>query len=271
MSGDAGRSETLREGRNVGPIPASGSATYIWSPDAWRGMLIIGHRGARALEPENTLRALRRGMACADLVEVDVRLTRDGIPVVIHDATVDRTTDGTGPVKGYTIEDIKRLDAGEGETIPTLREVLDLVQVEKGLVVEIKEPGTEAIIASVIMDRMPERLFLVSFHPGSVAMAKRLLPGAQAGLIYSGETGDPINLARSAQADVILPRWDRVSREVVERAHGAGLLVVPWTLNTEEDINEAAQLGVDGFASADPCAARRYLQGEAETSPAAAR
>ncbi|MBA7486875.1 Glycerophosphodiester phosphodiesterase [subsurface metagenome] len=210
-------------------------------------------------------------MVCADLVEVDLRLTRDGIPVVIHDATVDRTTDGTGPVKGYTIEDLTRLDAGEGETIPTLREVLDLVHGQTGLVAEIKEPGTEAIIASVIMDLMPERLFLVSFYPESVAMAKKLLPGAQAGLIYSGETGDPVGLARSVQADVILPRWDRVSREVVEQAHGAGLLVVPWTLNTEDDIKEAARLGVDGFASDDPCAARRYLQGGAAERPAQAR
>lgn len=230
-------------------------------------MLIIGHRGARGLEPENTLRALQRGMACADLVEVDLRLTRDGIPVAIHDATVDRTTDGTGPVKGYTIEDLTRLDASEGESIPTLGEVLALVEKESRLVVEIKEPGTEAIIASVLMDRMPERLFLVSLHPGSVAMAKQLLPGVQAGLIYSGETADPVALARSVQADVILPRWDLLSPEVVERAHDAGLLVIPWTLNTEEDIEAAAQLGVDGFASDDPCAARRYLQTGAADRP----
>ncbi|ABN57288.1 MULTISPECIES: glycerophosphodiester phosphodiesterase [Methanoculleus] len=222
-------------------------------------MFIIGHRGARALGPENTLRALRRGMACADLVEVDLRLTRDGIPVAIHDATLDRTTDGTGPVKGYTLEDLAGLDAGEGETIPTLREVLALVHSDTGLVVELKEPGTEAVIVSVIMDKMPERLFLVSFHPASVAAAKNLLPGAKAGLIYSEETGDPVALARSVQADLILPRWDRVSRELVEEAHAAGLLVVPWLLNTEDDVREELRLGIDGFSSDDPCAARRYL------------
>ena len=224
-------------------------------------MLIIGHRGARGLEPENTLRALRRGIECADLVEVDLRLTRDGIPVAIHDATLDRTTDGTGPVQDYTVEELKRLDAGEGETIPTLREVLDLVcDRGTGLVVEIKEPGTEAIIASMLMDQMPDRLILVSFHPESVERAKKLLPGVQTGLIYSKEIGDPIGLARQAQADIILPRWDRVSREVVEQAQEAGLLVFLWTLNTQEKFREAARLGVDGFATDDPCAARRYLQ-----------
>ena len=234
-------------------------------------MLIVGHRGARALEPENTLRALRRGMACADLVEVDLRLARDGIPVAIHDATVDRTTDGTGSVKDYTIEELTKLDAGAGERIPTLHEILALLHGETGLVVEIKEPGTEAVIVSVLMDRMPERFFLVSFHPESVAMAKRLLPGAQAGLIYSGETGDPVELARSVEADVVLPRWDRVSRETVERAHDAGLLVVPWVLNTEDEFGEAVRLGVDGFATDDPCAARRYLQERGLERPVPAR
>ncbi|WP_292406560.1 MULTISPECIES: glycerophosphodiester phosphodiesterase [unclassified Methanoculleus] len=233
-------------------------------------MLIVGHRGARALAPENTLRALQRGMACADLVEVDLRLTRDGIPVAIHDATVNRTTDGVGPVKGYTIEDLKELDAGEDETIPTLQEVLDLIRNDSGLIVEIKEPGTEEIIVSAILDRIPERLILVSSHPGSVAMAKKLLPGVQAGLIYLGEGGDSIELARSVKADLILPRWNLVVREVIDRAHNAGLLVVPWTLNTEDSFGEAVRLGVDGFASDDPCAARRYLEGRARESPSPA-
>lgn len=230
-------------------------------------MLIIGHRGARALGPENTLSALRKGMACADLVEVDLRLTRDGIPVAIHDATVDRTTNGVGPVKGYTVEDLAGLDAGEGERIPTLQEILGLVHSKTGLVVEIKEPGTEAIVVSALMEMMPERLFLVSFHPGSVATMKNLLPGAQTGLIYSEETGDPIALARSVQADLLLPRWDRVSHELVERAHAAGLLIVPWVLNTEDDIREALRLSIDGFSSDDPCAARRYLEGLAAERP----
>ncbi|HNV39907.1 MAG TPA: glycerophosphodiester phosphodiesterase family protein, partial [Methanoculleus sp.] len=185
---------------------------------------------------------------------------RDGIPVAIHDATVDRTTDGTGPVKGYTIEELKRLDAGEGEAIPTLREVLDLVHGQMGLIVEIKEPGTEAIVVSVLMDRMPQRLILISFNPESVAMVKRLLPGVRAGLISTAEVDDPVGLARRVQADLILPRWDRLSREVVERAHGAGLSVIPGTLNREDDLDEAVRLGVDGFATDDPCAARRYLE-----------
>lgn len=125
---------------------------------------------------------------------------------------------------------------------------------------EIREPGTEAIIVAVLMEAIPERLILVSFHPESVAMAKRLLSGVPAGLISSGEIADPIGLARSVQADLLLPRWDRASRELVERVHAAGLLIVSWVLNTEDDLGEALRLGIGGFSSDDPCAARRYLE-----------
>lgn len=223
-------------------------------------MFIIGHRGAGALAPENTLLALQKGMACADFVEIDVHLTKDAIPVAIHDATVDRTTDGTGPVEGYTMEELKKLNAGEGERIPTLREVLDIVHGQTGLIVEIKVPGTEAIVVSVLMDRMPQRLILTSLNPESVAMAKNLLPGVQVGLISVAAIDDPARVARQVQADLILPLWGYLTLDMVEQMHDAGLLVVPWTLDAEDDLEEAAQLGVDGLLTDDPCGARRYLE-----------
>jgi glycerophosphoryl diester phosphodiesterase len=86
-------------------------------------MLIIGHRGAKAIEPENTLRALAKGMECADFVEIDVRMSRDNELVVIHDRTLERTTNGKGQVNDFTLEQLKELDAGKGEKIPTLKEV----------------------------------------------------------------------------------------------------------------------------------------------------
>jgi len=91
-------------------------------------MMIIGHRGAAALEPENTLLSIERAMDIGvDAVEIDVHLSKDKELVVIHDATVDRTTNGTGPVSSYTVQEIKRLDAGKGEAIPTLQEVINLI------------------------------------------------------------------------------------------------------------------------------------------------
>ncbi len=102
-------------------------------------MLIIGHRGCN-LEPENTLRALAKGMEGADFVEVDVRVSRDNELVVIHDRSLERITNGKGMVKDFTLEQLKELDAGKGEKIPTLKEILDLVR-DKGLIIEINKRG----------------------------------------------------------------------------------------------------------------------------------
>ncbi|HDI31391.1 MAG TPA: glycerophosphodiester phosphodiesterase, partial [Thermofilum sp.] len=89
-------------------------------------MIVIGHRGMRFVEPENTLRAIERALRCGvDAVEVDVRMTKDGRLVLMHDETVDRTTDGEGRVRDLTFNEIRRLDAGKGERVPTLEEVLE--------------------------------------------------------------------------------------------------------------------------------------------------
>ncbi len=222
-------------------------------------MFIVGHRGARALEPENTLAAVQRGFLCADYVEIDVRLSRDGIPVVIHDATVDRTTDGTGVVRELTVEELQGLDAGKGERIPLLGEVLDRVSGEAGLIVEIKEPGIEEVVSSVLLENLPEDLFIVSFHDRSVATAKRLLPGAGAGLIFSARRDDPVRDAVLLGADAILPRFDLLTEDLVREAHNRHLLVIPWVLNHSPEVRRAYELGVDGFASDDPCRARGDL------------
>jgi glycerophosphoryl diester phosphodiesterase len=221
-------------------------------------MLIIGHRGARALEPENTLRALRRGMECADYVEIDLRLSRDGVPVVMHDAALDRTTNGTGPVADRTHAELKLLDAGKGERIPAFSEVLDLVRGRSGLVVEIKEPGSEGLICRMLAENGPDGVYVVSFHPEVLVTVRRLLPGAQTGYIYSKAVSDPVQAAVAAGADVLLPRKDRADREVVRRAHDCGLLVFVWTLNTDEEFEAAAAMDADGFATDDPCSAREF-------------
>jgi glycerophosphoryl diester phosphodiesterase len=223
-------------------------------------MFVIGHRGARALEPENTLRSLRRGMECAPFVEVDVRLSGDGHVVVMHDATVDRTTNGTGEVGSLTFAELKRLDAGGGEHIPSFSEVLDLVVGRNGgLVVEIKEPGSEEAICDLLAGSRPEPLLVVSFHPDSIRRARELLGDVATGLIYSRIQNDPLQIAVSVNATVILPKFTRVTPALVGAAHIAGLPVVAWTLNTEEEFARALSLGIDGFASDNPCMARDFL------------
>ena len=104
----------------------------------------IAHRGASAYEPENTLRSFRRALDMgADLIEFDIRMSSDGHLIVIHDKKVDRTTDGTGLVREMTLGQLKKLDAGKGEKIPTLEEVIDFGKGKTRFVIELKEGGVE--------------------------------------------------------------------------------------------------------------------------------
>jgi glycerophosphoryl diester phosphodiesterase len=222
-------------------------------------MLIIGHRGARAREPENTLRAVKEGMRCADYVEIDLRRSRDGELVVMHDPTVDRTTNGTGPVGALSLTELKRLDAGKGEEIPTFLEVLDLVRGRCGLLVETKEPGTEEQVFTHIRDAGVGDLFVVSFHLSVIERVKEVST-LKTGLIVSRRVPDPIDLAFRARADLILPRLDLVDRAMVQEVHRHKILLFAWTVNQITDIHRMARSGVDGIASDDPCFARSIVQ-----------
>lgn len=222
-------------------------------------MIVIGHRGARAVAPENTLLAIRAGMKCADYVEVDIRLSRDRVPVVIHDATVDRTTNGSGPVAGLDLGELKTLDAGQGEGIPTLAEVCATIRGRCGLFAEIKEPGSEEIVCTQLREEGPADLRYVSFHQESIRAVQRYHPGAPAGLIVSkpspGLIADAVGLGVSG----LLPKWSLVSRAMTAEAHKKGIRVFSWTLNNAEEVTSAAEYGIDGFATDDPCRIREYL------------
>jgi glycerophosphoryl diester phosphodiesterase len=227
-------------------------------------MFIIGHRGARAVEPENTLRAIRAGMRCADYVEIDVRLSRDRVPVVMHDALVDRTTDGKGPVGAMSLADLTSLDAGQGEKIPTLADVCSEVQGRCGLFVELKEPGSEEAACGVLDEYNPQPLWIVSFHTECIREAHNLCPEAKTGIIFSRFTPDTLHEAAELGVDAVLAKFRVVTRDLVSTAHHDGILVISWTLNDPEEFMKAEELGLDGLASDDPCRARDYFSGKAK-------
>jgi glycerophosphoryl diester phosphodiesterase len=224
-------------------------------------MLIIGHRGAQAEEPENTLRSVRKGSECADFVEVDIRLSHEGVPVVIHDAKLDRTTSGTGRVNDHTLKELRVLDAGQGETIPTLSEILALVKGRCGIFIEIKEPGSEPAVCSLLEKNPVENVFIVSFHEESLKAVKKLLPRIKTGYIFSEPNNNPVSKAAELKADVIIPRLDRLSEDLIESAHRHRIIVIPWTPNTPQQIRKAMRLGADGIITDNPCMARRFLEG----------
>lgn len=161
-------------------------------------------------------------------------------------------------VKELTLKQLKELDAGKGEKIPTLREVLDLVR-DRGLLVEIKEAGSEEKICDTIKESGVRNLILVSFNPGSLINAKEMLPDIKTGIIYSKVVENPLRLALGIKANILLPKYELASRELVERSHRRNLMVFPWTLNTDHEIRNAVDIEVDGFATDDPCFARQLL------------
>lgn len=228
---------------------------------------IIGHRGATAYRPENTMAAFRRAVELgAAWVELDVHLTRDHELVVIHDARLERTTDGTGYVGHHTLADVRRLDAGSwfapdfaGARVPTLAEVLEWARHQAITVdIEIKNGpcfyvGIEdAVVALVERSRMVEQVMVTSFDHRAAARVKALDGRIVMGLLYSARPADPVALARQLHADVLLPAWPYVVGEDVRAIHDAGLAVVTWTSSDPAVLKSLRAAGVDGVVTDHP-------------------
>ena len=213
-------------------------------------MQIIAHRGASFLEPENTLRAVRKAIKMgADLVEVDVRMSKDNKLVIMHDPDVNRTTNGNGFVRDYTVQELKKLDAGNGETIPTLDEVISRVKDRIGLVIEIKEPGTEVEVLEKINENNLENVMLTSFYHKSIKNARKMNPSVDAGIIFSCQPVDVNQMASGAGANVIFPGYKYLDEELIEQAHGNGISVYPWTVDDPEIFERLVGMGVDGIVT----------------------
>jgi glycerophosphoryl diester phosphodiesterase len=217
---------------------------------------VIAHRGARVEEPENTLRAVKRAAECgADAVEIDVRRSNDQELVIMHDETLDRTTNGSGKVSEQTLEQLRALDAGKGEKIPTLSEVLSLVKaLEPELVIELKEPGMEERVVREILEAGMERnVVIASFYHSLLLRMKELAPNLKTGVILSSLPVFPVTLALDAKAAVIFQRYPRLTCEYSEEARRNGLEIYVWIINTVEDFERVRRLGVNGIVTDNPC------------------
>jgi glycerophosphoryl diester phosphodiesterase len=216
-------------------------------------LIICAHRGSRTALPENTLAAFRRAVdEAADEIEMDLRLSADGRLVVVHDATVDRTTDATGAVADLTFEELRALDAGDGEPIPSFEEVLDGVGAR--LQVEIKAPEAVEPLAELLRER-PDELDRISpccFDRHVVAELVRLFPTTRVGLISSAGSAENVARAVELGASRVLFGWPGTTRELVSRAHRQGLDVSVWPVNTAEQLRHALELGVDGCTTDHP-------------------
>ncbi|MCG7206012.1 glycerophosphodiester phosphodiesterase [Streptomyces arenae] len=214
--------------------------------------LTIGHRGVMGLEPENTLRSfVAAQQAGLDLIELDLHLSKDGALVVMHDAEVDRTTDGTGPIAEKTLEELRTLDAGRGERVPVFEEVLEAVQAP--LQAEIKDVAAARALAEVMQRRdLVSRVEVSSFHDEAVAEIARLVPGVRTALIASRYGTDVVERAREAGAATLCLNIRRLTLEVVEHARKADLRVIGWVVNTQDHLRLVRALQLDGATTDYP-------------------
>ncbi len=204
------------------------------------------------VEPENTLRSFAAAQqAGLDLIELDLHLSKDGALVVMHDAEVDRTTDGTGPIAEKTLEELRALDAGRGERVPVFEEVLDSVRTP--LQAEIKDVAAARALAEVMQRRdLVSRVEVSSFHDEAVAEIARLVPGVRTALIASRYGTDVVERAREAGAATLCLNIRRLTLEVVEHARKADLRVLGWVVNTQDDLRLVRALQLDGATTDYP-------------------
>jgi len=216
-------------------------------------MLLMGHRGAAALEPENTLRSISCALEIGvDAVEIDVHLTKDRELVVIHDDTLDRTTNGVGRVASYTLSQIKEFDAGKGERIPSLQEVIDLVRGRATLVIELKEEGTEQRVVELIRKSgLRDRVYVISFWHILVKRVKEMDKRVKTGVLLVGCPVDAC-VAKAAFADALVMNYAFVNKSLVDLAHREGVAVFIWNIDSPDLLKPYEEMGVDGIASNDP-------------------
>ncbi len=244
----------------------SGNTSMLYN-DNEDGFTLIAHRGASGHAPENTLVAVRRAMDMrAEMVEVDILLSKDGIPVLLHDPSLDRTTDGTGVVSNFTLEELKALDAGTwfgeqfaGEQIPTVDELLAMCKGKMALNLEIKtqavsdmqEGGVvEKVVELVRKHGMERNVIFSSFDPRAIVQLKAIAPDIAGAILYDNrhyEGAHPVDIVSSLGADAFNCHWRQVSSGLVDSLHRVNVPINVYTVNSDTLMHRMLDLGVDGI------------------------
>ena len=228
-------------------------------------MLVIAHRGASGHAPENTLAAFKRAVALgATFIETDLQLTRDSRLVAMHDATVNRTTNGQGKVHDLTLMELRRLDAGSwfgsefaGERIPTMDDILEFSKKHDVVFyLELKPGGSwggeHALVGALRESGEIPRSVVISFDAGILARLRRIEPTIMTGLLYDGQIEEPLSKALEVGARQLAVRGDLVTPALLKDARKRDLQVVCWTVNHPAHIRMLIAAGVDGIMSDYP-------------------
>lgn len=228
---------------------------------------IVAHRGFSEIAPENTMAAFKKAQAAgADGIELDVQLTKDGEVVVIHDETVDRTTNGSGLIKEMTWAQVRKLDAGRwfseayaGETIPTLRQVLEWVAGTSLWVnIELKNNRfayrglEEKVVKEIERTGLERRVVLSSFNPLSLRHLAAYRPAMERALLYENKMPAPWIYAKLIGVSSIHPHFSVITPAIVERCRAKGIAVRPYTVDDEGMMEELIEAGVEAIITNVP-------------------
>jgi len=234
--------------------------------------LVIAHRGDSAHRPENTLVSFASALEVgAVLVELDVQLTADGRVVVLHDATLERTTTGRGDVRRMTLAEIRAFSAGypdrfgsayPGERVPALSEALALLRGRARVLVEIKaesvtddaEAGIEArTVEEIRRAGMADSVALISFDHRAILRLASLAPEMTRGRLFGRTSADEVlAAARDAACELVMPHKGQLSDALVDRVHAAGLKIATWVVDEPKELKQLARFGLYGVGSNRP-------------------
>jgi len=234
---------------------------------------IIAHRGASGHSPENTLAAYERAVQLgAGFIETDLHLTRDAQFVAIHDPTLERTTNGRGSVRDFTLAELRRLDAGKwfdrdfmGQRIPTLDEILDFARKNDVIFyLEVKYDAAwgmhHSLMAALQNAQNAARTIVISFDQTTLAALRRVDASIMMGLLGDEPGADYVKDALELGARQLCPQSSLVTPDLVERAHGADLQVATWTVDDVEEMRRMIAAGVDGIMTNFPDRLRALIE-----------
>ena len=227
---------------------------------------VVGHRGAAGLVPENTLKGFRYAIELGvDCVECDVHLTRDERLIVMHDETVDRTTNGSGRIRDLDFATIRALDAGDGEQVPTLDEVLATTQGKVKLLCELKGEGVEdAAVDAVLARGIESEVTFTSFDMERIGQVKRRGAHLAIGAIFGDPTDEDIARAADLGVRGVGVYYKNLRLKTVEQALSAGMDLRAWNPDTLREQKAMIALGVSGVGTNRPDMLIQYLKARGE-------
>jgi len=233
----------------------------------YEDILIIGHKGASAIAPENTLKAFKKAIELkANYVEFDIHKTLDGEIVIIHDADTFRVTGELKIIKNTTIRDLKKLDAGEGERIPTLKELIGVAKGKIGLQIEIKATAIAEDLTQILREEeLVETAIISSFSFSELLSLKNFNPNLKLGYLLSSELKSRRLINRLTQKAIdnnlyaIHPHYNYVDDEFVNFSKDHNLKINVWTVNDRDVMQNLIEMGVDGIITDDIALAKELL------------